>query len=72
MQQYSILRLNLHSDASWAVIELPSGKIVSDADGSLFLRMTRKEATDAARSLADASSIAHKTMLAGVANKLPI
>lgn len=70
-QKFSVLRLNSHSDSSWAVIEAPSGRIVADASGNLLMRLTKAEALALANSLTDALPPPPAT-LAEPANTLPI
>lgn len=70
-KSFSVIRLNVHSDSSWAVIEMPSGRIVTDASGNLFMRMTKAEATSLAGTLAEGPPFVQVGALAKPANRLP-
>ena len=71
-KKYSILRLNVHSDSAWAVIEASSGRIVVDASGNLFMRLTKSEASALARSMTDGPPAIPTAILSEAVIALPI
>ena len=67
--RFSTLRLNFETEASWAVIGMPSGAIALDEAGRLIIKLSREEAIKIAadRSISERPATSLGTSLIGSA-----
>lgn len=49
------LRLNVRTDAGWAVVGQTSGAVALDAQGKLLMKLTRTKAEQIAKTMTEAS-----------------